>query len=111
MGVGLWRPDSTTAYRIRAHIADHDTAWTKATQAKRFTDAFAFRGESLKRPPKGYDADHPLIDDLKRKDFIASTKLTQAQVTSGDFMAVFDDNLERSAPVMRFLCQALDLPF
>ena len=111
MGVGLWRPETKTAYAIRGHIDENQQKWKRASRGKRFTEVFTATGESLKRPPRGYDEDHPLIDDLKRKDFIASVRLTQAQVTSDTFMAEFTDNCKRAAPFMRFLCEAVDLPF
>ena len=42
-------------------------------------------GQSLKRPPRGYDPDHPLIDDLKRKDFVAVTRFSEAEACAPDF--------------------------
>jgi uncharacterized protein (TIGR02453 family) len=111
MGVGLWRPETKSAYRIRAHIDENQAAWKRASRGKRFTDVFTVTGDSLKRPPRGYDEDHPLIKDLKRKDFIASVRLTQKQVTSDTFLADFTDNCKRATPFMRFLCEAVGLPF
>lgn len=111
MGVGLWQPETKTAYRVRAAIDEDQAGWKKATRGKRFTDVFSLGGDSLVRPPKGYDEDHPLIEDLKRKDFIASTRLTQKQITSAGFLEDFTDNCRRAAPFMRFLCEAAGLPF
>ncbi len=111
MGVGLWRPETKVAYAIRHHIDDEPAAWKKAVNGKRFTDVFTLDGDSLTRPPKGFDAEHPLIDDLKRKDFIASTKLKQSDVTSGSFMDQFEDLSKRATPFMRFLCEAVGVEF
>jgi uncharacterized protein (TIGR02453 family) len=111
MGVGIWRPETKTAYEIREHIAGEPAAWKRATRGKRFTDVFAVEGDSLVRPPRGFDEDHPLIEDLKRKDFIAGTKLTQRQVTSDSFMDDFTANCKAGAPFMRFLCEAVGVPF
>ncbi len=111
MGVGLWRPETKLAYRIREGIADDPAAWERVTSGKRFTDVFHLTGDSLVRPPKGFDEKHPLIDDLKRKDFIASTRLTQKQVTSDHFMRDFTDYSKRAAPFMKFLCEAVGVPF
>ena len=111
MGVGLWRPESKVAYKIRQHIDENQAAWKKASRGKRFTDVYSMGGDSLVRSPKGYDDDHPLIEDLKRKDFIASTRLTQKAVTAPDFMDTFVDNAKRATPFMRFLCEAVGLPF
>ncbi len=111
MGVGLWRPETKVAYQVRQHIADNQTTWKRATRSKRFTDIYSLDGDSLKRPPSGYEMDHPLIEDLKRKDFIASTRLTQKQITSDELMQDFTDNCKRAVPFMRFLCEAVKVPF
>jgi uncharacterized protein (TIGR02453 family) len=111
MGVGLWRPETKVAYAIREHIDENQAAWKKATRSKRFTDVYQLGGDSLVRPPKGFDDDHPLIDDLKRKDFIASTRLSQKTITSADFMQTYTDNCKRAAPLMKFLCDAVGVPF
>lgn len=111
MGVGLWRPETKVAYAIRQHIDEEQAAWKRASRGKRFTDVFSVEGESLKRPPKGFDEDHPLIDDLKRKDFIVSTRLTQKSITSDAFMDDFAHNCKRAAPFMKFLCEAVGVPF
>ena len=111
MGVGIWRPETKVAYAIRDKIDENPAAWKKAAQGERFTDVFTIGGESLKRPPKGYDPDHPYIEDLKRKDFIASTRVTQKDITSDHFMADFTANCKRATPFMRFLCEAVGVPF
>jgi uncharacterized protein (TIGR02453 family) len=111
MGVGIWRPETKAAYAIREHIDQDQAGWKKASRSKRFTDIFTVTGESLTRPPRGYADDHPLIEDLKRKDFIASTRLTQTQVTSNEFIDLFTDNCKRAAPFMEFLCEAVEVPF
>jgi len=111
MGVGLWRPETKAAYAIRERIDQDPSAWKKATRGKRFTDVFTISGDSLTRPPKGYSEDHPLIEDLKRKDFIASTRLTQQQITSDHFMRDFTDYCRRAVPFMKFLCDAVGVPF
>ncbi len=111
MGIGLWRPESKVAQAIRHHIHEHPAEWKRASRGKRFTDVFTVTGDSLKRAPRGFDEDHPLITDLKRKDFIASTRLTQGQIVSDHFLEDFSGNCKRAAPFMQFLCEAMDLPF
>ena len=111
MGVGLWRPETKAAYAIRERIDQDPAGWKKAIRGKQFTDVFTVTGDSLIRPPKGYSEDHPLIEDLKRKDFIASTRLTQRQIASDQFMKDFTDYCRRAVPFMRFLCEAVGVPF
>jgi len=110
-GVGMWRPETKVAYAIREHIDANQATWKRATRGKGFGDTFTLQGESLIRPPKGYDGDHPLVDDLKRKDFIATSRLSQAAVTSDGFIDEFERICRVATPYMRFLCEAVDVPF
>jgi uncharacterized protein (TIGR02453 family) len=110
--LGLWQPSTENAYRIREAIAGDPAAWKRAAYGKRFKDLYgALEGNSLKRPPTGFDADHPLIEDLKRKDFIASTRLTQAEITSAGFMETYLATVNAGIPFMRFLCGAIGVGF
>lgn len=111
MGLGLWRPETKVAYQIRDAIDADPTGWKRATRGKRFTEVFSLEGDSLVRPPKGFEPDHPLIDDLKRKDFIASTRLNQSDITTDHFMEDFTSNCKRATPFMKFLCEAVRVPF
>lgn len=49
----------------------------------------AMEGDVLKTAPKGYASDHPAIDLLKRKQFLASHKLDDADVLRDDFATYF----------------------
>lgn len=107
VGVGIWHPDSATLGAIRDAIVDDPAGWKRTVGAKPFRESFELGGDSLVRPPRGYDRDHPLIDDLKRKDFIASTSLTQKEVTSPGFIDRFAALCEASSPFQRWLCKAV----
>jgi uncharacterized protein (TIGR02453 family) len=111
LGVGLWRPATAVAYRIREAIAADPQAWKKAAHGRTFSSVFALGGDSLVNPPKGFDPEHPLLTDLKRKDFIASAQLNQRVVTADDFIDEFTRVCRAASPFMRFLCEAVGLPF
>jgi uncharacterized protein (TIGR02453 family) len=109
-GAGIWRPATPVAVSIRETIAADPAAWKKAVGGKRFAD-YELGGESLKRPPKGFDPDHELLTDLKRKDFIATTKLTQGQVTSAEFADVVAQHCRQTSPLVKILCRATEVAF
>jgi len=111
VGLGIWHPDSQTARLIRERIADHPAEWKKAVYGKSFTGTFKLEGDSLKRPPRGFDPEHKYIDDLKRKDFIAGAKISQKMVTSPEFLNEFYGFCKRGAPMVRFLSVAVGVPF
>ncbi|MEM7018111.1 MAG: TIGR02453 family protein, partial [Pseudomonadota bacterium] len=111
LGVGIWHPESEALAKIRTYMDEHQSAWKKATNDKAFKKQFELAGDSLKRPPKGYDKEHPLIDDLKRKDFIAVTNMDEATLLSQHFIDEVDQAFQRSSGFMQLLCKAMGLPF
>ena len=108
---GVWHPNSSALGKIRDAIVENPKAWRQATSANALGANGSLGGESLKRPPKGYEPDHPLIDDLKRKDFIAHADFTEEQACAPDFMEVFTQTCQTFAPMTKFLTTALELPW
>lgn len=111
VGLGIWHPDTTTANRIRAAIVEDPQGWKDAVYDTPFAASFELAGDSLKRPPRGFDAAHPLVDDLRRKDFIGVTRLSQGTVTRPDFLERFGDLCMDGSALMSFLCRSLDVPY
>ena len=68
-------------------------------------------GESLKRPPRGFDPAHPFIEDLMRKDFVASVSFSQEQVCGPKFMRDFSAACRQMLPLVEFTTKALGLKF
>lgn len=111
IGVGLWRPDAQSLGKIRDAIVERGDDWLAARDDVAFSRAFALEGDSLTNAPRGYAKDHPLLTDLKRKDFIALSPITDATVRSKHLYPKVIESYARSVPFMRFLCQALELRF
>ena len=111
LGVGLWRPDATALGRIRDAIIEQPAAWLAARDDKTFRRRFALAGEALANAPRGYARDHPLLEDLKRKDFIGLAELDDAAVTAKGFRRTVVEHFRTARPFMGFLCQALNLAF
>ena len=109
--VGIWRPDRETLYGIRTAIVQKPGDWKKGTEGRAFASRFRLTGDKLKRAPAGFSSDHPLIEDLKRKNFFARARLDEQTATRGDFLPVFARTCSAATPFMRFLCEALDRPF
>jgi uncharacterized protein (DUF2461 family) len=63
-------------------------------------------GDSLVRAPRGFDPDHPLIEDLKRKDFIAVEALSQSAACRAGFIDRVAESFAAAAPLVRFLTEA-----
>jgi uncharacterized protein (TIGR02453 family) len=110
MGAGIWHPDSSTLGKIREAIVAGPKRWKRLNNAKALrTAGCELVGDSLKRPPRGYDPEHPLIEDLKRKDFILAVTTTEEDALAPDFIKRFAKFCKTAAPVSEFLTRALDL--
>lgn len=63
------------------------------------------------RPPRGYDPAHELIEDLKRKDFVATTRFDDALACSSELLPWTVATFKRVAPLVDYLCAAQELEF
>jgi uncharacterized protein (TIGR02453 family) len=111
LGVGIWHPDAPALGGIRTAIAENSAAWLKASRDSKFAKAYELAGDSLTNAPRGYAKDHPLLADLKRKDFIAIAEFSRTLASSANFKPEVVKSFRTAVPYMKFLCQALELPF
>lgn len=109
IGAGVWHPEPAALKKIRDRIVRQPDEWQRITSGRELGPDCRMIGESLKRAPIGYDPDHPLIEDLKRKDFALSLPLTQREVCSSNFLALVLENFRSTAPFVEFLSKALGL--
>jgi uncharacterized protein (TIGR02453 family) len=111
LGGGIWHPQPATLKRVRDYMLGNPASWKQATRDPKFLKRFALGGEALSRPPRGYDPAHELIDDLKRRDFVASAPLDDAELLRTDLPQRLAKQYAAMAPLLDWLCGALDLDF
>ena len=110
-GGGIWHPATDAATGIREAIVADPERWRRATRGGAFAKRLELGGDSLKRVPSWADADHPFADDLRRKDFFGWARLTPDDVVAPGFIDEYAAICRAAAPLMRFLCDALDVPY
>jgi uncharacterized protein (TIGR02453 family) len=111
VGAGMWRPDPDSLRNIRERIVAKPAEWQRAVGDKAFRRQFAIGGESLTRPPRGFDKDHECIEDIKRKSFIAVRNLSADAPVGKGFQRTVESSFRNAEPLMRFLCKAVGVPF
>jgi uncharacterized protein (TIGR02453 family) len=110
-GGGMWHPEPPVLKKLRDFLADNPDSWKWATHGKAFRERFEFWGESLTRPPRGFDPNHELIDDLKRKNFAAGQNFNEDLACSSELLPFVVDTFKRLAPMVDYLCAAQELEF
>jgi len=113
MGVGLWKPPAPALAQIREAIDKKSKEWMAAKSDPGFVTTIGqmAEGNPLIRAPKGYDEDHLMIEDLKKRSFFMTSKGTRKQAASADFVDHVAEVFKNAAPVVGFLTKAVDAPF
>lgn len=111
LGVGMWRPDKDALAAIRAGIAEEPETWLAVRDAADFRSVWDLTGESLSRPPRGYPKDHPMIEDLKRKDHIAGSDMAHSDVLGPEGLEEIARRFALAAGYARHLSALIKLPF
>jgi uncharacterized protein (TIGR02453 family) len=111
LGAGAWRPAPDALAAIRKRIDERPTDWRRARDDRDFRQHFELAGDTLKRAPRGFDRDHALMDDIRRKDFIAIAYLSHDDLHRPGLIGRVGRTYRHAAPLMRFLCAALGVPY
>ncbi len=111
VGIGVWRPAREQLAAIRKAIAADTAGWNAVKSQVLASGRLRLGGESLSRPPRGFEKDHPAIEDLRRKDFILVGDMVEADVLGDDLCHTVGEHFREAAPLVAWLCEVLGLPF
>lgn len=101
---GYWMPGAADLKKIREEIDYNSDSFLEVINNKSFSQLFKLDTEdSLKKAPKGYPADHPLIDILKLKSFSASCTFEDKEMSKPDIVEKMRHAFEQVYPFILFL--------
>ncbi len=107
---GIYQPTTDALKKIRQEIDYNGDGLESIVNTPHFKKLFGdLQGEKLKRPPKGYDLDHPQIEQLKMKSFLAMYYVKDHVVTQKDFLPRVLDAFQALTPLNQFLNTAIDM--
>ncbi len=104
VGGGIWHPEPAALARIRQHLLDQPRPWTAAKRVETRLPGATLLGASLQRVPRGFPPDHPLAQDLKRKDFVLARPFDEGLLYSPDLPEFVTETYQALQPFMKFLC-------
>ncbi len=111
IGAGIWRPPAKQLGLIREFIADNPSAWEKLVRSSPVKRMGGVQGDSLKRPPRGYQAESKHIEDLKRKSFYLMTGVDAESALSSALVTQSIRIFRSASRLNHFINDALELPF
>ena len=101
---GLWEPTPEQLSRFRAAIVKDASDFRKILGSASFKRHFqGLYGEVLKTAPKGYPADHPEIELLRRKQACVTEPLADDVVASPRFPARAMQSMKAMKPFIDYL--------
>jgi uncharacterized protein (TIGR02453 family) len=110
MGGGIYRPPNPVLTKIREAVVADRSAWARARN-NATSSGYELGGDSLTRAPRGFDADDPAIEDLRRTSFVISRRFDDEETLRDDFLDTYVGWCRETAPFLRYLCKALAVPF
>lgn len=112
-GGGIWTPPGDVLLKIRERIAESPDKWQAVIEDRAIRDQLGgISGDSLKRPPRGFDVESPHIEDIKRKSFFVMKQMSESNiVTQPEFVDEVIKTFEAATPLMYFISDAVNVEF
>jgi uncharacterized protein (TIGR02453 family) len=103
---GVYEPSPEQTFAVRSWLAENHAAFRKLTRAPEKLMG-EMHGASLTRMPKGFPADHPAGDLLKRKQWIYWIALDPKLATTPKLLPELIKHFKAMLPMMEALNQPL----
>jgi uncharacterized protein (TIGR02453 family) len=108
LGAGMWQPTPTNLAKFRQEVDYNVDEIKNIIEADEFKAYFPeVHGETLKVMPKGYPADHPEIELLRRKELFFVHRYTDKEVLKPNFA----DEVVRGCRIIKPYCDFLNYLF
>ena len=106
---GFWEPNKEDLLRIRKEIEVDASEFREILEDKNFQHYFgnSFKGDELKTAPRGFDKEHPDVDLLRKKGFIAVRNFTDEEVLSPSFSSEVDNSYKALRPFFNLFSDIL----
>ena len=109
LGGGIYWPSSEILKKIRQEIDYSGQELAAIVEQPLFKKRFGdIEGEKLKTSPKDYSKDHPYIEFLRMKSFIAGHSLSDKEVTHPHLVTTVMESFKLMKPLNDFLASAVE---
>lgn len=109
LGGGIYKPDNKILNSIREGIDYDPENFDKILKESKFKTYFGtIEGDKLKNPPKGFSSDHPYIEYLKHKSFLAVHSISDEELAKADLVNFTVKAFKILIPLNDFLNKAIE---
>ncbi len=111
IAAGWYQPEAPIVKKIRQEIDYNADEWMKILDnknlRKHFNEVPDF-GDTLVRPPKGYDDDNPMLRYLKLKSFVVSKAVSDGEIQHEQYLKQAVTAFKSLHPFITFLHRAAE---
>jgi uncharacterized protein (DUF2461 family) len=101
---GVYMPGPEELRAIRGHVAEHSDELERILRQRSFRVLYGgLQGDRLSRPPKGWAADHPAIEWLRYKQYIAWFERPAKVAATPELFRLLLRGFIAVMPLVRFL--------
>ena len=106
---GFWAPNKEDLFRIRKEFELDDQEIREVLSNKEFRKHFGseLRGDEVKTAPKGFNKEHPAIDLIRKKGFVAVREFSDSEVLNKNFVNQVDDAFKALRPYFDYMSEVL----
>lgn len=105
---GIYMPDRDVLLAVRQYIAENHKAFRATFAAPKVKKLLGeLWGDSVSRVPKGFDAEHPAADLIRRKHYILSAQLDPKIAITPKLLPEIVARIEAMTPFVEFLNRPL----
>ena len=112
IAAGMHCPENEKVHLIRDSIAQDNGQFRSIVEHKNFRNQIddGIRGPKLKRPPRGYDTEHPDLEYLKLKGYIVLKNIPDKMYSDQDFIKTTMQWFRNTQPFVDYLNVAIMKP-
>jgi len=106
---GFWQPNKEDLFRIRKEFEYSASEIREIINNEPFRSVFGAKleGEELKTAPRGFGKDHPDVDLIRKKGFVAVRNLSDKEILSKDLIQIVNDSFIALRPFFDYLSEVL----
>ncbi len=108
VGGGVWHPETAWLNAFRTRVVEDYEGFRAITETPAFVETFGSvgdDGQSLKRVPPGFPADHPAADLLRQKNVTFGRRLSDDEALSPELPTLIADAFAVGTPLLRYLAE------
>ena len=108
IAAGVYMPPKEQLLAVRQHLLEHHAKFRRLIENKKMRAKMTLHDpETLTRPPKGFDAEHPAIDWIKWRQWGVIATLPAAEALKPKLPAIIEEYFRLAAPLVDFLNEPL----